>query len=69
MQAVHKPRVITFYSFLRTVFSWKLPHWSQTALTLSRIFYVERSVHLGMKLYNDQRNAQVSNLFIYLLLP
>jgi hypothetical protein len=27
------------------------------------------TVRLGMKLYNDQRNAQVFNLFIYLLLP
>jgi hypothetical protein len=25
--------------------------------------------NFGMKLYNDQRNAQVFNLFIYLLLP
>jgi hypothetical protein len=32
-------------------------------------FYVVRIVHFGMKLYNDQRNAQVFNLFIYLLLP
>jgi hypothetical protein len=34
-------------------------------------FYVVRTMHFGMKLYNDQRNAQVSNLFIYkyLLLP
>src|SRR5215475_2241803 len=32
-------------------------------------FYVVRTVHFGMKLYNDQRNAQVFNLFIYLLLP
>jgi hypothetical protein len=31
-------------------------------------FYVVRTVHFGMKLYNDQRNAQVFNLFIYLLL-
>jgi hypothetical protein len=27
------------------------------------------AVHFGMKLYNDQRNAQVFNLFIYLLQP
>jgi hypothetical protein len=26
-------------------------------------FYVVRTVHFGMKLYNDQRNAQVFNLF------
>jgi hypothetical protein len=33
-------------------------------------FYVARTVlHFGMKLYNDQRNAQVLNLFIYLLPP
>jgi hypothetical protein len=32
-------------------------------------FYVVRTVHFGMKLYNDQRNAQVFNSFIYLLLP
>jgi hypothetical protein len=32
-------------------------------------FYVVRTVHFGMKLYNDQRNAQVFNLFINLLLP
>jgi hypothetical protein len=28
-------------------------------------FYVVRIVHFGMKLYNDQRNAQVFNLFNY----
>jgi hypothetical protein len=33
------------------------------------IFYVVSTVHLGMKLCNDQRNAQVFNLFVYLLLP
>jgi hypothetical protein len=32
-------------------------------------FYVVRTVHFGMKLFNDQRNAQVFNLFIYLRLP
>jgi hypothetical protein len=37
--------------------------------TLRDKFYVVRTVHFGMKLYNDQRNAQVLNLFIYLLLP
>jgi hypothetical protein len=26
-------------------------------------FYVVRTMHFGMKLYNDQRNAQVFNLF------
>jgi myo-inositol 2-dehydrogenase/D-chiro-inositol 1-dehydrogenase len=38
-------------------------------LRLVRIFYVLRTVHFGMKLYNDQRNAQAFNLFIRLLLP
>jgi ribosomal protein L37E len=33
------------------------------------IFYVVRTAHFGMKMYNDQRNAQVFNLFIYLRLP
>jgi hypothetical protein len=33
------------------------------------MFYVVRTVRLGMKLYNDQRNAQDFNLFINLLLP
>jgi hypothetical protein len=32
-------------------------------------FVVVRIVHFGMKLYNDQPNAQVFNLFIYLRLP
>jgi hypothetical protein len=32
-------------------------------------FYVVRNVNFGMNLYNDQRNEQVFNLFIYLLLP
>jgi hypothetical protein len=31
-------------------------------------FYVVRTMNFGMKLYNDQRNAQGFNLFIYLLL-
>jgi hypothetical protein len=36
---------------------------------LVKKFYDVRTVHFGMKLYNDQRNAQVFNLFIYLHLP
>jgi hypothetical protein len=36
---------------------------------ISSEFYVVRTVHFGMKLYNNQLNAQVFNLFIYLLLP
>jgi hypothetical protein len=32
-------------------------------------FYVVRTVHFGMKLYNDQSNAYVFNLDINLLLP
>jgi hypothetical protein len=35
----------------------------------SEIFHVVRTLYFGMKLYNDQCNAQVFNLFIYLLLP
>jgi hypothetical protein len=36
----------------------------------SQFFYVVRTVHFEMKLYNHQRNAQVfKNLFPYLLLP
>jgi hypothetical protein len=41
----------------------------QSIFYVVRNFYVVRTVHFGMKLYNDQRNAQVFNLFIYLLLP
>jgi hypothetical protein len=32
-------------------------------------FCAVMTVQFGMKLYNDQRNAQVFNVFIYLLLP
>jgi hypothetical protein len=32
-------------------------------------FYVVRTVHFEMKLYNNQRNAQVFYLFPYLFLP
>jgi hypothetical protein len=32
------------------------------------ILYYVRTVYFGMKLYNDQRNVQVFNLFINLLL-
>jgi hypothetical protein len=32
-------------------------------------FHVVMTEHFGMKLYNDEPNAQVFNLFIYLLLP
>jgi hypothetical protein len=32
-------------------------------------FNVVRTVHFGMKLYNDHSKAQVFNLVIYLLLP
>jgi hypothetical protein len=38
-------------------------------LILISFFYVVKTVHFGMKMYNDQRNAQVFNLFIYLLMP
>jgi hypothetical protein len=30
--------------------------------------YIVRTVHFGMKLYNNQRNPQFLNLFFYLLL-
>jgi hypothetical protein len=40
-----------------------------TAFTPAIRFYAVRTVYFGTKLYNDQRNAQVFNLFIYLLLP
>jgi hypothetical protein len=33
------------------------------------IFNIMRTVHFGMKLYNDQRNAKAINLFVKLLLP
>jgi hypothetical protein len=33
------------------------------------LFCVVRIVHFGMKLYNDQYNACIFNLFISLLLP
>jgi hypothetical protein len=44
--------------------------WSYTSIS----FYAYHGVLLGdlylyKKLYNDQRNAQVFSLFIYLLLP
>jgi hypothetical protein len=49
---------------------WKRTRFvSDTNYVLFCFFYVVRTVHFGMKLYNDQRNAQVFNLFIYLLLP
>jgi hypothetical protein len=35
----------------------------------NQLFYVVRTVDFGIKLYNDQRNAQIFYLFIYLLLP
>jgi hypothetical protein len=38
-----------------------------SSLTYLSGFYAVRTVYFGMKLYNDQRNAQVSHLFIYLL--
>jgi hypothetical protein len=36
---------------------------------VSSEFCVVRTVRFGVKLYNDQRNAQGFNLFIHLLLP
>jgi hypothetical protein len=36
-----------------------------TKIFREEFFYVVRTVQFGMKLYNDQRNAQVFNLSIY----
>jgi hypothetical protein len=44
-------------------------HGSRYLRQLCLKFYFVRTVHFGMKLYNDQRNAQVYSLFIYLPLP
>jgi hypothetical protein len=43
-------------------------HSITTALVVFK-FYVVRTMHSGMKLYNDQRNAQVFNLSVYSLQP
>jgi hypothetical protein len=51
------------------VFGFSKHKSSDTAFTPAIRFYVVMTVYFGMKLYNDQRNAQVFNLFIYLLLP
>jgi hypothetical protein len=49
---------------------WNLKvHYRVYKNQLLDFFYVVRTVHFGMKLYNDQRNARAFNLFIYLLLP
>jgi hypothetical protein len=45
---------------------WSCVEWH--TLNCSEVFYVVRTVHFGMKLCNDQRNAQFFNSFIYLLL-
>jgi hypothetical protein len=39
-----------------------------SSLDYLSVFCAVRTVYFGMKWYNDQRNAQVLNLFIYLLL-
>jgi hypothetical protein len=36
---------------------------------LSIKYYVVSTVHCKMRTYNDQRNEQLLNVFIYLLLP
>jgi hypothetical protein len=41
----------------------------QTSEEKIETFYVVRTVHFGMILSNNQRNAQVFNLFICFLLP
>jgi hypothetical protein len=33
------------------------------------LYWCTRQMNVSIKLYNDQRNAQVFNLFIYLILP
>jgi hypothetical protein len=38
-----------------------------TLKSTETFFYIVRTVHFGVKLYDDQRNAQVFNIFIYLL--
>jgi hypothetical protein len=40
-----------------------------TKTVTDEFFYVVRTVHFGMKWYNDQRNGHVYSLFICLLLP
>jgi hypothetical protein len=61
------------YGWLQTVFrfgGWNnVQHFILVQIFTSYFFYVVRTVHFGMKMYNDQRNAQAFNLFIYLLLP
>jgi hypothetical protein len=42
-------------------------HAAHSLFTL--FFNAVRTMHFGLKLYNDQRNTQVFHLFIYLLLP
>jgi hypothetical protein len=51
------------------MFAAALANFVTAQASLLQIFYVVRTVHFGMELYNDQRNAHVFNLFIYLLLP
>jgi hypothetical protein len=47
----------------------RIPKLNSNQNTKNSKVYVVRAMHFGMKLYNDQRNAQVFNLFTYLLLP
>jgi hypothetical protein len=47
------------------LFQNSLDIWDEVFL----VFCVVRTVYFGMKSYNDQRNAKVFNLFMYLLLP
>jgi hypothetical protein len=52
-----------------TVTRTRLPQVQRPQTSQEGFFNVVRTVHFGIKLYNDQRNAHVFNLFIYLLLP
>jgi hypothetical protein len=47
--------------------SWA-QEWGRSTVRLSSTVLCCKDRNFGMKLYNDQRNAQVFNLFIYLLL-
>jgi hypothetical protein len=57
-------------SFTFTVwYPWTYQQRFTVLNNIFKIFYIVKTVHFGMKLYNDLRNAQIYNLFINLLLP
>jgi hypothetical protein len=43
--------------------------WIPEQIKIFHDVFIVKTVHFGMKLYNDQINAQVFNLFVYLFLP